>query len=427
MQDRRQHRSSEDSTQEVTWRGSSGPWVVEIGLEDGSWAQSALEPGKELVLGSGRDTGLALADRAVSARHCSVFITERGVVVEDLGSKNGVFVGGARVTRALLGNQHSVFVIGRTTVVVRRAATGESAEASVEVPGLIGSSSPMRQVGRDILRYARLSAPVLIQGESGTGKDVVAQALHRASGRTGSYIPLNVGAVVESLADAELFGHRRGAFTGAITSRSGAFELADKGTLFLDEIAELSPTLQVKLLRVVEDGLVRPLGGDPLRVDVRMISATWARLDVRVMDARFREDLFHRLSTVVIELPPLRDRKTDIPALAAALLQRRESEVGPKRVSTRALARLVECPWPGNVRQLDNVLYRAAVASDGPVIEAEHVDPPRAEGRRIRPSALSPRDALSLLERNRGNVAVSARCAGVPRSTFRAWIAKAKP
>jgi DNA-binding NtrC family response regulator len=267
----------------------------------------------------------------------------------------------------------------------------------------------------------------LIQGESGTGKDVVAHALHRVSGRSGSYVPLNVGAVVESLADAELFGHRRGAFTGAIASRAGAFELADKGTLFLDEIAELSPALQVKLLRVVEDGTVRPLGGDPIRVNVRLVSATWARLDVRVMDARFREDLFHRLTTVVLELPPLRERKSDIPALAAALLGRREREVGPKRVSTRALARLVECAWPGNVRQLDNVLYRAAVASDGPVIEAEHVDPPRVESRRVRASALSPRDALSLLERNRGNVAVSARCAGVPRSTFRAWIAKAKP
>lgn len=425
MQDPTPETSHDDSTLEVTWRGSPGPWVVEIGLEDG-WAQSSLEPGRALVLGSSQRADVVVADRAVSARHCSLSITERGVLVEDLDSKNGVFVGGARVTRALLGGQQSVFVIGRTSVVLRRASSGESNEMGAEIPGLIGASAAMRHVARDIQRYARLAAPVLIQGESGTGKDVVAQALHRMSGRSGSYVPLNVGAVVESLADAELFGHRRGAFTGAIASRAGAFELADKGTLFLDEIAELSPALQVKLLRVVEDGTVRPLGGDPMRVNVRLVSATWARLDVRVMDSRFREDLFHRLTTVVIELPPLRERKSDIPALTAALLTRREREVGPKRVSTRALARLVECAWPGNVRQLDNVLYRAAVASDGPVIEAEHVDPPRPEGRRVRASALSPRDALSLLERNRGNVAVSARCAGVPRSTFRAWIAKAK-
>lgn len=420
-------RANDDSTLEVTWRGSSGPWVVEVGLEDGTWAQSALEEGSDLVLGSSERAGLSIADRAVSARHCSLAMTERGVVVEDLGSKNGVFVGGARVSRALLGGHHSVFLIGRTSVVVRRAASREWDESGAEIPGLVGASAAMRQVARDIHRYARLGAPVLIQGESGTGKDVVAQALHRTSGRDGAYVPLNVGTLVESLADSELFGHRRGAFTGAIAARAGAFEQADGGTLFLDEVAELAPALQVKLLRVVEDGLIRPLGGQALRVDVRLVSATWARLDLRVLEARFRQDLFHRLSTVVIELPPLRERKTDIPALAAALLQRREREVGPKRLSTRALARLMESAWPGNVRELDNVLYRAAVASERPVIEAEHVDPPRAEGRRTRPSALSPRDALSLLERNRGNVAVSARSAGVPRSTFRAWIAKAKP
>jgi transcriptional regulator of acetoin/glycerol metabolism len=426
MRDPMQEREHEDCTLEVTWRGSSGPWVVETGLEDGSWAQRSLAAGAELVLGSSKRAALVVEDRAVSGLHCRLGTTERGVIVEDLGSKNGVFVGGARVTKATLGGQHSVFVIGRTTVVVRRAGNRETDEVAAEIPGLVGASAAMRQVAREIRRYARLSKPVLIQGESGTGKDVVAHALHRESGRAGMYVPLNVGGLVESLADAELFGHRRGAFTGAVTSRVGAFEQADKGTLFLDEIAELSHSLQVKLLRVVEDGFVRPLGGEAVRVNVRLISATWARLDVRVMDARFREDLFHRLSTMVIDLPPLRERRTDIPALAAALLARHERDLGPKRLSTRALARLVECPWPGNVRQLDNVLYRAAVASQGTVIEVEHVDPPRPDGRR-RASVLSPSDALSLLERNRGNVAVSARCAGVPRSTFRAWIAKAKP
>jgi DNA-binding NtrC family response regulator len=418
--------ASDDNTLEVTWSGSAGPWVVEIGLEDG-WAHSSLPPGGRLVLGSSEGAEVTLADRAVSARHCVLTASDRGVVVEDLSSKNGVFVGGARVSRALLGGGQSVFVIGRTSVVVRRAATSEDASGAREVPGLVGSSAAMRQVARDIHRFARLSAPILIQGESGTGKDVVAQALHRGSGRSGSYLPLNVGAVTESLADAELFGHRRGAFTGAIATRAGAFELAHKGTLFLDEIAELSPALQVKLLRVVEDGSVRPLGGDPMRVNVRLVSASWARLDSRVADGRFREDLYHRLSTVVIELPPLRERKSDIPALAAALLSRMEAEVGPKRLSTRALARLVECPWPGNVRQLGSVLYRAAVASEGPTIDAEHVEPPR-RGTSPRPkrTALSPREAMAVLERSAGKVSVAARAAGVPRSTFRAWLAKAK-
>ncbi len=425
MQHEARKQNREDSTLEVTWRGSSGPWVVEIGSADG-FGQSTLEPGARLVLGSSGRADVTIEDRAVSARHCALGSSEDGVVVEDLASRNGVFVGGARVTRAVLGGRHSVFVIGRTSVVVRPVRTDDCQGAVTEVPGLVGSSAPMREVARAIHRHARLKAPVLIHGESGTGKDVVAQALHRLSERSGSYVPLNMGAVSESLADAELFGHRRGAFTGAVSARPGAFELAHRGTLFLDEIAELSPALQVKLLRVVEDGIVRPLGGDPLRVETRLVSATWAELESRAHEGRFREDLLHRLSTVVIELPPLRHRKSDIPALAAVILERIENEVGPKRVSTRALARLVESEWRGNVRQLGTVLYRAAVAADGAVIDAEHIDPPTAGARRAKPLPLSPHEAIDLLQRHAGNTTRAARAAKVPRSTFRAWLAKAK-
>jgi DNA-binding NtrC family response regulator len=264
----------------------------------------------------------------------------------------------------------------------------------------------------------------LLQGESGTGKDVVARGLHQLSRRSGGYVPLNVGALPESLADAELFGHRRGAFTGALHSRPGAFEQADAGTLFLDEIADLPLGIQIKLLRVVEDGSVRPLGStSPLQVDVRIVSASWAALEERVDGGSFRADLYHRLSTVVIELPPLRQRKSDIPELARALLRRIRDEVGERQLTSAALSRLVSHDWPGNVRELGSVLYRAAMATTEPEIQAEHVQINAARTlQRLAP--LGPDDAIRLLREHQGNVSAAARAAGVPRSTFRAWLVR---
>jgi DNA-binding NtrC family response regulator len=265
-------------------------------------------------------------------------------------------------------------------------------------------------------------------GESGTGKDVVARAMHELSRRSGPLVPLNVGAIPEALADAELFGHQRGAFTGAVAARAGAFEQAHRGTLFLDEIAELTPAMQVRLLRVVEDGSVRPVGGvQPVSVDVRVISATWAPLRQRVEDGRFRADLYHRLSYVVIELPPLRERKSDIPALARALLVRSCDELGEKRLSSAAVARLVAHDWPGNVRELKAVLYRASIAAEGEEIGPEHVELGLPSVAEARGPVLLPTRALELLHQFRGNVSAAARAARVPRSTFRAWLEKATP
>jgi DNA-binding NtrC family response regulator len=278
-----------------------------------------------------------------------------------------------------------------------------------------------------VQRYAPLQAPVLIQGESGTGKDLVARALHEL-GRGGSpLVTLNVGAIPDSLADAELFGHCRGAFTGAVASRAGAFEQAHEGTLFLDEIADLSERVQVKLLRVVEDGAVRPVGGmQPLRVRVRIVSATWASLAERVTDGRFRPDLYHRLSTIVIDLPPLRHRRSDIPALCRVLLERLEAELGPKRLTSAALARLVAYPWPGNVRELGSVLYRAAAKTRGARIRSEHIELAPAAQNRVRGISLSSKAVLHLLDSHDGNVSAAARAAGVPRTTFRAWLDRAR-
>ena len=399
-----------------------GPWVLEVGSQRvGSAFQ--LGRGDSVVVGSGRLADFKIADRAVSAKLCRLVATEDGVTVEDLSSKNGVFVGGARVKTALLPGLGATLVLGGTTLVLR-AEPEVDGVPDVSLPGLVGTSAAMRRVAQVVRRHARYRAPILLQGESGTGKDVVARAIHGLSGRSGDYVPINVAAIAETLADAELFGHRRGAFTGAVGSRDGAFQQAHRGTLFLDEVAELPHSIQVKLLRVVEDGVVRPLGGRPATVDVRIVSASWADLAERVGQSRFRGDLFHRLSVVVIRLPPLRNRKNDIPALAEALLARFEPEVGPRTISSAALAQLVHEDWSGNVRELAGVLYRAAVSAHRGRIEAADVEVSLRRDEGTRPEPMSPSAARALVDAHDGNASAAARAARVPRSTFRAWLEK---
>lgn len=415
--------SPDELTLELQWSPAPGPWVLEIGSEQGVQLVE-LEAGHGFVLGSGKLADVRIADRAVSARHCRLSATSRGLELSDLGARNGVFVGGARVGNAMLDGAGGSFVVGRTTVMVRCRGAADDAGANDSLPGIVGSSAPMRRVAREVRRHARTRAAVLLQGESGTGKDVVARALHELARRPGAYVPLNVGAISESLADAELFGHRRGAFTGAIAARSGAFEQAHRGTLFLDEIADLPMSIQVKLLRVVEDGVVRPIGGSqPISVDTRIVSATWAPLHDRVSQGRFRGDLFHRLSVATIQLPPLRERRSDIPALAHVLLERLRPELGLRRLSSGALARLVAHDFPGNVRELSSVLYRSAVACEGPEIGPEHVQISVSRRREVHAGRLSSAESARLVERHGGNITAAAAAAGVARSTFRSWLA----
>ncbi len=400
-----------------------GPWRVDLGVDDEPRSVT-LHRGEELTLGSGRAALLRVQDPAVSSLHCRLRVLDSGVFVEDLASRNGLYVGGARVASALLQESGAAFVVGRSAVCVRTLEPDEHDAPSEPLPGVIGSSAPMLRVARLVRRHAKSRVPILLQGESGTGKDMVARAVHELGRRDGPYVPLNMAALPEALADAELFGHRRGAFTGAVTSRVGAFEQAHEGTLFLDEIAELPLSIQVKLLRVVEDGMVRAVGAShALHVAVRLVSASWARLDERVLQGSFRTDLYHRLATVVVELPPLRERRSDIAQLSHSLLRRLRADVGERTLSSAALSRLVEQSWPGNVRELGAVLYRAAASAEFE-ISARHVD----EASRLTPHARRPaRDARALLEQCGGNVSQAARAAGVPRSTFRAWLAKVPP
>jgi two-component system, NtrC family, response regulator AtoC len=244
---------------------------------------------------------------------------------------------------------------------------------------MVGSSPPMQRVFEVIEQVAPSKATVLLTGESGTGKELVASAIHERSSRAkGPFIKLHCAALAESLLESELFGHERGAFTGAVARRDGRFQMADGGTLFLDEIGEISATLQVKLLRFLQEHEFERVGGDQtIRVDVRVVAATNRNLVEEVAKGRFREDLFYRLNVVGLELPPLRDRKSDIAALARFFLDRFSKDNG-KSIDGFAPATvelMLAYDWPGNVRELENAVERAVVMCAGREIEVKHLPP----------------------------------------------------
>src|SRR5512135_237786 len=239
------------------------------------------------------------------------------------------------------------------------------AEAPAAVPEILGQAQAMQEVFRAIGRLSQSSATVLITGESGTGKELVARALHRHSPRAaGPFVAINTAAIPKDLLESELFGHERGAFTGAQSARRGRFEQAEGGTLFLDEIGDMPADLQVRLLRVLSDGEYYRVGGHaPLKSSVRIIAATHQDLDERVRRGLFREDLLHRLNVVRLRLPPLRERSEDIAPLARHFLQKSARELGvePKVLSDAALKAMCAFPYPGNVRQLENICHRLTV------------------------------------------------------------------
>ena len=253
-----------------------------------------------------------------------------------------------------------------------RKANGKK---SFDMRNFVGHSQPMREVFRLIRKVASTDATILIMGESGTGKELAARAIHHLSHRSGRpLVPVNCGAIPEDLLESELFGHERGAFTGAVKSRLGRFELAEGGTVFLDEIAEMSPMLQVKLLRVLQDHCFERIGGvRTLDADIRIIAATNQNLKQAVQQNRFREDLYYRLNVVPIQLPPLKDRKSDIPFLCDHFLSQFSGRPGMSqvRLGSDTLELLMQHDWPGNVRELENLLERMVVLADGTVLRPE--------------------------------------------------------
>jgi two-component system NtrC family response regulator len=249
-----------------------------------------------------------------------------------------------------------------------------------EFEGVIGMSDPMLGIFEAVRRIAPTGVSVLITGESGTGKELIARAIHRKSGRQGGpFIPINCGAIPENLLESELFGHEKGSFTGAHATKEGKFETADGGTLFLDEIGELPLPLQVKLLRFLQDRVVERVGGgEPIKVDVRVIAATNSDLEEMIAEKSFREDLFYRINTVRIAMPPLRDRGDDILLLATRFLHRYSSEFsrGMKGFSRAAIEAIHAWSWPGNVRELDNRVKRAVIMAASNLIQPSDLDIP---------------------------------------------------
>ena len=299
-------------------------------------------------------------------------------------------------------------------------------------PGnIVGISPPMQRVFEVVEQVAPSRATVLITGESGTGKELVANAIHQRSPRTsGPFIKLHCAALAESLLESELFGHEKGSFTGAMMRKDGRFQLADGGTLFLDEIGEISPSIQVKLLRFLQEHEFERVGGtQTIRVDVRVIAATNRNLVEEVAKGRFREDLFYRLNVVALEMPPLRDRKSDIPALAKFFLDRytKENAKALEGFAPETMELLMAYDWPGNVRELENALTRALVLAGGAPIAVEHLPAVRRQVPQLShllDLLLGPGFSLDTLERDMihhallkagGNKARAARLLGITR------------
>jgi DNA-binding NtrC family response regulator len=325
---------------------------------------------------------------------------------------------------------------GTVAAVLARSERGrqrrvEGLAGGEHLRGIIGRSQAMRQLFEQISRVAPSSAPVLINGETGSGKELVARALHLASGRE-RFVPVNCSAIPAGLLESELFGHVRGAFTGADRDRIGLFEAAHEGTIFLDEIAELPLGLQAKLLRVLQSGELRRVGDvQPRHVVVRLIAATHRDLHAAVEAGTFREDLFYRINVVYLSVPPLRERPIDIPLLAEAFLQRiaaREKQP-PSQFSAAALAHLIAYAWPGNVRQLQNVVERSALLAEHPVIELEDLPPEICCGGPVNPALgrLGTEVTLAEIEREHiigvlmrvgGNRSRAAEILGLPRRTL---------
>ena len=317
-----------------------------------------------------------------------------------------------------------------------------------QFPFLIGQHPLVQKIHALIKKVTVTDATVLVMGESGTGKELVARAMHQLSPRADKpFIPVNCGAIPAELLESEIFGHERGAFTGAIGARAGMFQLANGGTIFLDEVGEMSPRLQVKLLRVLQDREVRPVGSDrTLKVDVRVLAATNKDLQQEVDRGMFREDLFYRLQVIPIVMPPLRERRSDIPLLTAHFLEKHNGKRPgqPVQITDDSMVHLWEYDWPGNVRELENLIERMVILSEDGWIRVENL-PSNIRSfiseKRIPKPSLS-ENGLDLnsaveefenrlieeaLRRTKGNKQAAARLLGLKRTTLVAKLRRRKP
>jgi DNA-binding NtrC family response regulator len=326
---------------------------------------------RPLTIGSDADAQICVSDPHVSRRHAEVARVDATVVVRDLESRNGTYVDGIAVKEAIL-HDRATIRIGATTIRFENEAQASGTTGPRPFGDAIGTSPEMQQVFEVLARLAPSDLTVTLTGETGVGKDVLARGVHAASTRSAApFVVFDCGATTPTLIESALFGHEKGAFTGATAAVVGAFERADGGTLFFDEIGELSLDLQPKLLRALEQRTIQRIGSTvEIPVNVRILAATNRDLEVEVAEGRFRQDLFFRLSAAVVSVPPLRARLADLPELVDAILV---AEGRRLRVTQDTLDAFTSYDWPGNVRELRNVLSAAAAMADADLLEPRHL------------------------------------------------------
>jgi DNA-binding NtrC family response regulator len=423
----------------IVRQSGRGRLVVVNGPDRG---EAVVVTGDPTVIGSGSGSDVRLSDATISRRHLSAALTDGGALVRDLGSTNGSFVRGARFQELLLGFGAEI-QIGQTTLkfVPEEEPVAIAPADSESFGGLVGRDPKMRQVFQLLSEVANTEATVLLEGETGTGKELLAEEIHRHSPRRDQpFVVFDCGAVPKELIESALFGHVRGAFTGAVADRPGAFIEAEGGTLFLDEIGELATEMQPSLLRAIDKRMIRPVGGSSYQnVSLRVVAATNRDLRAEVAARRFREDLYYRVAVFRISVPPLRERPADVPLLVERFVRefggRRNFQVRPQDHDL-----LARYPWPGNVRELRNLIERACALSHGDVLDfgdffGPHGTPgPSATGipydlpfKEAKAKVIDhfEREYLQvLLERHGGNLSAASRSADVDRKHLRELLRK---
>jgi len=403
----------------------------------------------EVRVGSSADTDVPLNDPAISREHLTIRLVASGFLVEDAASTNGTFLNDLQIRAIVVANE-TTLKLGKSVIKLSPLAETVEQELSprARFGRMLGASAAMRETFALLEKVSPSDLTVLIEGETGTGKELAAEGLHEASHRQGEFVAVNCGAIPRELLESELFGHEKGAFTGAVRERTGAFASADKGTLFLDEVGELPLDMQAKILRALERREVKPVGADrSIAVDVRVVAATNRSLAKEVTAGRFRQDLYYRLAVVTVKIPPLRTRLDDLPLLVDGVqdeLERRRKAAGlppPARLDDTAMQMLRRYDFPGNVRELRNIVERWAVLGtslppgqtspiDGPPsskpanapaqasapgLDASLFDLPYHEAKDAYVERFDRAFTEEILRRTGGNVSKAARDSGVDR------------
>ncbi len=385
---------------------------------------------EKITVGSDESCDLTVCDPFVSRMHCRIISNGGDLQLVDLASTNGTFVDDLRISKTTL-PPRGIIKIGRSTISYNRTKSlGHNMNSKEKYLGeMVGSSTIMAEIFTLIRKTASSDAIICITGESGTGKELAAREVHANSGRCGKpLVAINCGAMPAEIIESQLFGHERGAFTGALERSIGLFEQASGGTLFLDEIGEMPLPLQTRLLRVIEERTVRRVGGrDEIPIDVRIICATNKNLESLVTQGRFREDLFFRIYIVPIHLPSLRERKEEIPLLAEYLLSSQSTPGRDPKLTKKAIKNLCSYNWPGNVRELKNTLKRALTLCEKDIIDVDdlRIIPIHSSSKKGNFLQDNERACLiNILRNNKNNISMTAKRLGIARTTLQKKIQK---